>query len=140
LAATANPASKACRITYNQRKVGYVPGHDCSGTYHREPSDLKSGKNSCIGANTAALFEQRLNAFPFGISASRPKVVHKNGGRTDENIVFRYQAIPKKHTGFEGDAIAQADLPFNKGMVADIAVLTHDSALENVSKSPHPRA
>jgi hypothetical protein len=89
-ATLANPASKTCRITYDQREVGYVPGHNRSSTHHCESSDLEAGENSCVGANTAALFEQRLKAFPLRAPTAWPKIVHKNGSRPDENIIFRY--------------------------------------------------
>ena len=74
------------------------------------------------------------------IRAAWAEVVHKRSGRADENIVLRYYTVPKKYSAFESDSIAQTDLPFDKGVIANIAVATDDSALENVSESPYPRA
>jgi hypothetical protein len=39
------------------------------------------------------------------ISAARPQIIYKRGGRTDENVVLRYYTVPEKHTAFESDAV-----------------------------------
>jgi hypothetical protein len=136
----ANPVSKACRITHNQRKISHVPGHNCSGTHHRESSDLKSGEDSCIGANTAALFEQRFKAFPLGIPTARPEVVYKNSGRTDENIVFHYQTVPEKYAAFESDTIPQADFSFDERVIANVAVSADLCPVEHMREGPNARS
>jgi len=69
-----------------------------------------------------------------------PDVVYKHSGRTDENIVFRYHTVPKKYTAFKSDPIAQVDLALDKGMIANIAVLTYNCSFDHVGKGPNTRA
>ena len=140
MAAAAKPAPKAGRVPHYQREIGDVAGYHRTGAHHRESSDLDSGKNGGIGADAAAFSEQCVNAFPFSASAARPQVVHKYGGGTDENTILGHYTIPKIDSGFERDAIAQANLAFDKGVIANIAVLAHDGAFDDVREGPDARA
>jgi hypothetical protein len=73
------------------------------------------------------------------IPTAWPQIIYKHGGRTDEHVVLRYYTVPEKYTAFESNAVAQTDLPFDKRVVANIAVLAHNCSSENMGKGPNAR-
>src|SRR5207248_6671861 len=59
---------------------------------------------------------------------------------SDKDVVFDAHAIPDLHTALDGDAVADHDIVFKKSVIADVAILSHESARQNMGKRPDPGA
>ncbi|HMC60767.1 MAG TPA: hypothetical protein VKJ01_16375, partial [Candidatus Solibacter sp.] len=63
-------------------------------------------------------------------------IVSESGVRTDENVVFHSQAIPKLHAALDGYAVADDHVVLDECVVADIAIAADFRAWKHVREGP----
>jgi hypothetical protein len=67
-------------------------------------------------------------------------IVSKRSIRPNENIILDSQPVPKLHSTFYGDSVADDYIILDKHVVANIAILANYRSRQNMGKSPDLRS
>jgi len=65
-------------------------------------------------------------------------MIREGGAGPNMHIVFENKTVPKINTTFYGYPVANSHSAFNEGVVANVAVITHDGAFDDMSERPDP--
>ena len=125
-------------------------GHDGSGTHGCVLADFHSGQNHGAGAQCSSVLDHRRNqpllflgVALVGLREARRagmQVVGEEDVGSDKNAVGQVNAFPDHVAVLERDVVAHDGAGLDEAVVADIAILAHARAFQNVRERPHTRA
>jgi len=146
----ADPTSFPCWHTQNQPVGGHALGDYRTGSYDSECPDpqagTKHGRCTNAGSTLDAGPSQPVGLIGIAVRhscccharAARIAVVDKDRAGPNEHIVLDRYPIPNRNAVFDGDAIADYRVGFNKRVITNVAIATDSGALHHMCEGPYP--
>jgi hypothetical protein len=106
--------------------------------HHRPTANHETRQNDRSRADAAPLPKHHFGIIQGILLAAWPQVIGKYGAGSDKDIVFHGNSIPKANPTLESHPVANGYLSFDKGMIANIAVLAHNCTPDYMCEGPHP--
>jgi len=68
--------------------------------------------------------------------AAGPQVIGEGHAWPHKHVVLQHGTLPQINTAFDGDAVADFNAFFKKGVVAEVAIDADDRAVADMGKRP----